>query len=75
MIKMITCEVCGSVYHGKSCPNCVTRRAHIGNCFIEESQGRCEENLKGECDECLFYCAYFDWEGWRKITEEEFNGG
>lgn len=46
----------------------------MNGCLIEEAEGRCEEYLRGECDECLCWTAQWDWVGWKKIKEVDKDG-
>lgn len=68
-MQLSICGQCGAIINGSGCPNCALRRARVGGCIIVESSGRCEEYHKGECMDCLWYCAMKDWAGWKKEKE------
>lgn len=71
-----TCITCGQLFipegGERRCEDCqAPRTATITNvwnerCEIVESKGRCEEYVKGKCENCLDYCASENWLGWRK---------
>jgi len=69
------CSQCGAVISGGKCGNCSQKRARVGNCIIVEEEGRCEENLRGECSCCLWFCAAQDWVGWKKEKEVKDGSG
>lgn len=74
-MKLSICGECGAIISGDECPNCVVRRARVGNCVIVEDEGRCEEYYRGECSDCLWYCAVHDWIGWKKEKEVDDGSG
>jgi len=69
-----TCKKCGQLFQPKSteiiCPTCKDHKTMIvGNCLIEEAEGRCQEYYEGKCRECLWPTAMANWIGWRRIKK------
>lgn len=78
-LKLKTCKRCGSLFTPTSsnyiCDDCkLPRTATINNCKIVETfqPGRCLENIKGECENCLDFCAEHGWVGWRKESDKVY---
>jgi ribosomal protein L37E len=71
-LKPLKCRKCGKQFYGKDeyyCEDCwiEENRVIVGNCLIENCEGRCQEYLEGKCNLCLNITSDLDWEGWKRV--------